>query len=88
MTTLPADPQLSSRTEYEAALQTLSEASQAYYGDGDSPLDRVPGRTTASARFRSDSAAWPSRLRSSAAPPVQYEVTALTCGWAARRLVS
>ncbi|MFJ5850450.1 NAD-dependent DNA ligase LigA [Streptomyces sp. NPDC092903] len=42
MTTLPAaQPQssVSSRAEYEAALQRLREASQAYYGDGDSALD-------------------------------------------------
>ncbi|MGW1540062.1 NAD-dependent DNA ligase LigA [Streptomyces sp. NPDC002309] len=30
---------LSTRTAYEAALQTLREASRAYYGDGDSALD-------------------------------------------------
>ncbi|MFD3422079.1 NAD-dependent DNA ligase LigA [Streptomyces decoyicus] len=42
MTTLPADEALSilsSRAEYEAALQRLREASRAYYGDGDSPVD-------------------------------------------------
>ncbi|WP_240509213.1 hypothetical protein [Streptomyces agglomeratus] len=42
MTTLPA-PQaqsaVSSRTEYEAALQSLRYASQAYYGDGVSVMD-------------------------------------------------
>ncbi|WDN56172.1 NAD-dependent DNA ligase LigA [Streptomyces clavuligerus] len=42
MTTLPAvqaQSAVSSRTEYEAALQRLRDASRAYYGDGDSPLD-------------------------------------------------
>ncbi|MGW7196164.1 hypothetical protein ACWGH9_08380, partial [Streptomyces chryseus] len=42
MTTLPAaqaQSAVSSRTEYEAALQLLRDASQAYYGDGDSALD-------------------------------------------------
>ncbi|MEV8533842.1 NAD-dependent DNA ligase LigA [Streptomyces sp. NPDC051211] len=45
MTILSADEALSSlsslsgRTEYEAALQRLREASRAYYGDGDSSLD-------------------------------------------------
>ncbi|MFD4609989.1 NAD-dependent DNA ligase LigA [Streptomyces sp. NPDC058440] len=42
MTTLPAaqtQSAVSNRTEYEAALQLLREASQAYYGDGDSVLD-------------------------------------------------
>ncbi|MFG2899714.1 NAD-dependent DNA ligase LigA [Streptomyces zaomyceticus] len=45
MTILPAEealssmPDLSSRTEYEAALQRLRQASQSYYGDGDSALD-------------------------------------------------
>ncbi|MEU5958160.1 NAD-dependent DNA ligase LigA [Streptomyces sp. NPDC047525] len=42
MTTLPAAQSQSgipSRTEYEASLQRLREASQAYYGDGDSLLD-------------------------------------------------
>ncbi len=44
MTTLPAAQALSaasSRTEYEAALQLLRDASQTYYGDGDSALDDV-----------------------------------------------
>ncbi|WP_322869684.1 NAD-dependent DNA ligase LigA [Streptomyces goshikiensis] len=48
MTTLTAAQALSStsgpaaltgRSEYEAALRRLREASQAYYGDGDSPMD-------------------------------------------------
>ncbi|MFH9818272.1 NAD-dependent DNA ligase LigA [Streptomyces sp. NPDC017230] len=42
MTTLPAaqaQSAVSNRIEYEAALQLLREASQAYYGDGDSVLD-------------------------------------------------
>ncbi|MFD0267327.1 NAD-dependent DNA ligase LigA [Streptomyces sp. NPDC127106] len=42
MTILTADEALfrmSDRTEYEAALRRLREASQAYYGDGDSALD-------------------------------------------------
>ncbi|MGW3308166.1 NAD-dependent DNA ligase LigA [Streptomyces sp. NPDC001073] len=39
MTTLPADVALASRADYEAALRALRAASQAYYGDGDSPLD-------------------------------------------------
>ncbi|MEV7992750.1 NAD-dependent DNA ligase LigA [Streptomyces sp. NPDC086077] len=42
MTILPADTaqfSLSSRAGYEAALQTLRDASRAYYGDGDSSLD-------------------------------------------------
>lgn len=42
MTILPADTaqfSLSSRPAYEAALQTLRDASRAYYGDGDSSLD-------------------------------------------------
>ncbi|MFD8731481.1 NAD-dependent DNA ligase LigA [Streptomyces sp. NPDC059611] len=42
MTTLPAaqaQSALSSRTDYETGLQRLREASQAYYGDGDSVLD-------------------------------------------------
>ncbi|AXE28351.1 DNA ligase (NAD(+)) LigA (plasmid) [Streptomyces globosus] len=42
MTTLHADEALSSmsgRRAYEAALERLRAASQAYYGDGDSPLD-------------------------------------------------
>ncbi|MFG2713006.1 hypothetical protein ACGFX2_20970 [Streptomyces goshikiensis] len=48
MTTLSAAPALSSmsgpavlsgRSEYEAALRRLREASQAYYGDGDSAMD-------------------------------------------------
>ncbi|WP_424892291.1 NAD-dependent DNA ligase LigA [Streptomyces sp. XH2] len=42
MTTLTADvalSSLSSRAEYEAALDRLREASLAYYGDGDSPID-------------------------------------------------
>lgn len=44
MTTLPAAQALSgasSRTEYEAALQLLRDASRTYYGDGDSVLDDV-----------------------------------------------
>ncbi|MFD8882073.1 NAD-dependent DNA ligase LigA [Streptomyces erythrochromogenes] len=44
MTTLPAaqaQSAVSSRTEYEAALQDLRDASRAYYGDGDSVLDDV-----------------------------------------------
>ncbi|WP_327740554.1 NAD-dependent DNA ligase LigA (plasmid) [Streptomyces nojiriensis] len=44
MTTLPADQAqsaVSNRTEYEAALQVLRDASRAYYGDGDSVLDDV-----------------------------------------------
>ncbi|MEW2434249.1 NAD-dependent DNA ligase LigA [Streptomyces caniferus] len=42
MTTLPADKApsvLSARAKYEDALQRMREASRAYYGDGDSPLD-------------------------------------------------
>ncbi|MFJ4467076.1 NAD-dependent DNA ligase LigA [Streptomyces sp. NPDC089424] len=42
MTISPAEKaqfSLSSRGDYEAALTTLREASRAYYGDGDSPLD-------------------------------------------------
>ncbi|MFG2754003.1 NAD-dependent DNA ligase LigA [Streptomyces xanthophaeus] len=42
MTTFPAaqaQSSMSSRAEYEAALSRLREASQAYYGDGDSALD-------------------------------------------------
>ncbi|MFI8192068.1 NAD-dependent DNA ligase LigA [Streptomyces sp. NPDC085946] len=42
MTTLPADEalsSLSSRADYAAALQRLRDASRAYYGDGDSPMD-------------------------------------------------
>ncbi|MBW5482160.1 NAD-dependent DNA ligase LigA [Streptomyces bambusae] len=42
MTILSADEALSglsTRTEYEAALQRLREASRAYYGEGDSALD-------------------------------------------------
>ncbi|MEU1824086.1 NAD-dependent DNA ligase LigA [Streptomyces abikoensis] len=42
MTTLTADTaqsSLSSRPEYEAALDRLREASLAYYGGGDSPID-------------------------------------------------
>ncbi|MEU7072867.1 NAD-dependent DNA ligase LigA [Streptomyces narbonensis] len=42
MTTLPAaqaQSAVSSRTEYEAALQLLRDASRAYYGGGDSVLD-------------------------------------------------
>ncbi|MCB8907038.1 MULTISPECIES: NAD-dependent DNA ligase LigA [unclassified Streptomyces] len=48
MTTIPADealsglsdlPTVSDRAAYEAALQRLREASQSYYGDGDSAMD-------------------------------------------------
>ncbi|MFD9353449.1 NAD-dependent DNA ligase LigA [Streptomyces sp. NPDC060031] len=42
MKTLPADEALSvmsGHTDYEAALARLREASRAYYGDGDSPID-------------------------------------------------
>ncbi|MFI8932414.1 NAD-dependent DNA ligase LigA [Streptomyces sp. NPDC053474] len=42
MTTLRAETapsSLSTRADYEAALQLLRVASRAYYGDGDSPLD-------------------------------------------------
>ncbi|MCX5231109.1 NAD-dependent DNA ligase LigA [Streptomyces sp. NBC_00233] len=48
MTTIPADealsglsdlPTVSDRAAYEAALQHLREASQSYYGDGDSAMD-------------------------------------------------
>ncbi|MEU5806666.1 NAD-dependent DNA ligase LigA [Streptomyces sp. NPDC047718] len=38
-TAVEAQFRMSDRTEYEAALQRLREASQAYYGDGDSALD-------------------------------------------------
>ncbi|MCX4985724.1 NAD-dependent DNA ligase LigA [Streptomyces sp. NBC_00572] len=36
---LPTPSDLSGRAEYEAALQRLREASQSYYGDGDSAMD-------------------------------------------------
>lgn len=39
MTNLSAEEALSGRTEYEAALGRLREASRAYYSDGDSALD-------------------------------------------------
>lgn len=48
MTTIPAEealsgvsgqPAMSDRAAYEAALQRLREASQCYYGDGDSAMD-------------------------------------------------
>ncbi|MFJ5637735.1 hypothetical protein ACIQF5_34560 [Streptomyces goshikiensis] len=35
----PGPAALTGRSEYEAALRRLREASQAYYGDGDSPMD-------------------------------------------------
>ncbi|MFD4315609.1 NAD-dependent DNA ligase LigA [Streptomyces sp. NPDC058548] len=36
---LPNQPTVSDRAAYEAALQRLREASQSYYGDGDSAMD-------------------------------------------------
>ncbi|WP_371095747.1 hypothetical protein [Streptomyces sanglieri] len=41
MTPLPTNGALSSRADYEAALPRLREASRAYYGGDDSPLDNA-----------------------------------------------
>ncbi|MEU9744799.1 NAD-dependent DNA ligase LigA [Streptomyces niveus] len=76
MTTLPAVEAVTSRAAYEAALQRLSEASQAYYAAGDSPLDDATydqlrlAVLAWEAQHPEDAAESPSRLVADGAAPV------------------